>query len=182
MPPSHRPPHPPHGPPRHGHPHGPHTGGPERRASVPASRALGFIDTAALDAALAPLVPDAGDRDFVARCVVGEGPIHHRGANFVLVMLLSRAVTATARAAPAPVDAAETVPVPMRLPPHLADTVEDGNYPIALPTAALRDLAGGDAGRLEAMVDCLTDGPPQHALANVVIVALLDRLLAARRD
>ena len=65
----------------------------------------------------------------------------------------------------------------MRLPPHLAEAAEDSHYPLRLPLDALRVLAGGDTARLDAMVDCLTDGPPQHALANVVMVSLLDRLL-----
>lgn len=140
---------------------------------VPASRALRFVDGRALDAILAPLVPDATERAFVARCLVEEGPIHHRGANYVLVSLLAR-VLARVPGTDAPPGG---VRVPMRLPPHLEDEVEDGDFPLALPTAALGELAGGDADDLEAMVDCLTDGPPQHALANVVLVALLERLL-----
>lgn len=33
--------------------------------------------------------------------------------------------------------------------------------------------------KLDAMIDCLTDGPPPHALANVVMVALITGLTAA---
>jgi len=66
--------------------------------------------------------------------------------------------------------------VPMLLPPHLESEVEDGSFPIQLPTAALSDLLGQDEAALSAAVDCLTDGPPQHSLANVVTIALLDRL------
>lgn len=141
---------------------------------LPASRALGFIDAKQLDAWLAPLVPDAADRHFVARCLIGEGPIHHRGANYVLLALLARVL---ARDGLKPEADAAGEPVPMRLPPHLAADVEEGHYPLRLPLAALRDLAGGDEQQVHAMVDCLTDGPPQHALANVVMAALLDRLL-----
>jgi hypothetical protein len=65
----------------------------------------------------------------------------------------------------------------MRLPPHLAGTSADAAYPLALPLHALRELAGGDEARVDAMVDCLTDGPPQHALANVAMVALIEALL-----
>ena len=35
-----------------------------------------------------------------------------------------------------------------------------------------------DQSRLEAMIDCLTDGPPQHALANVAMVTLLTEILS----
>lgn len=182
-PPHHRPPH---HPPHHGAPHqlahGP-------RGPVPASRALAFIDPVQLDALLQPLVADAADRSFVARCLVGEGPIHHRGANYVLIALLAKLLPPSAPTAgpagpavpAAPESAPPTdVPVPMRLPPHLADAVEDGNFPLRLPTRALLDLAGGDTGRLDAMIDCLTDGPPQHVLANVVLVTLIEQLLTTR--
>lgn len=149
---------------------------PARRPAVPASRALAFIDAERLDKALSALVPDEGDRAFIVRCLISEGPIHHRGANFVLISLLAQALgdikTRVTKSG---------MPVSMRLPPHLEDTVEDGNYPIDLPTRALRELAGGDETLLEVMADCLTDGPPQHALANVVMVSLLEHLLDARR-
>lgn len=145
------------------------------RGGLPASRVLGFVDEARLDGWLVPLVPDAGDRAFVTRCLVGEGPIHHRGANYILLALLGRAVQAHGGARP--VEDGE--PVPMRLPPHLAESVEEGVYPLALPVRALRDLANGDSDHLDAMIDCLTDGPPQHALANVVMVALIESLLAS---
>lgn len=180
MPPPHRPRH---GPPGHPgprghasdhdpadpHPH-PHHG---HRHALPASQVLGFVDEAQLQQALAPLLADAGDRRFVTRCLVGEGPLHHRGANYVLLTLLARAVQAHG----APPSGSGGAPVPMRLPPHLADDAEDSHYPLRLPLRALGDLAGGDAARLAAMVDCLTDGPPQHALANVVMVALIEALL-----
>ncbi len=143
---------------------------------MPASRVLDFVDVRAVDAWLASLVPDDGDRAFVVRCLVGEGPIHHRGANFVLLALLARALAERGATRPAP----SGVRVPMRLPPHLADKVDNGAYPLRLPTGALRDLAGGDPARLDAMIDCLTDGPPQHALANVAMVALIESLLAPR--
>lgn len=163
--PHHRPPHPPH----HPRPPGPHPHG------LPASQVLAFMDDAALDAVLAPLVPQAGDRAFVLRCLVGEGPIHHRGANYVLLQLLAQALVRAGRVPSAP--AGDVAAVPMRLPPHLGPAESATDYPLPLPLKALRDLAGGDEQRLAAMVDCLTDGPPQHALANVAMVALLEVLL-----
>lgn len=152
--------------PKHHKPH-------KHHRHVPASRALRFIDEGALDDVLKGLVPDKAERAFVARCLVEEGPLHHRGANYVLVSLLARVLARV----PGADAAVEGVRVPMRLPPHLEDEVEEGDFPLELPTRALRQLAGDDEDDVEAMVDCLTDGPPQHALANVVLVALLERLL-----
>jgi len=70
--------------------------------------------------------------------------------------------------------------VPMRLPPYLAESVTEAAYPLLLPTNTLLALAGGDQTQLAAMIDCLTDGPSQHALANVIMVALLERLLSSQ--
>ncbi|MBK6852366.1 MAG: hypothetical protein IPG93_12235 [Burkholderiales bacterium] len=136
---------------------------------------LDFVDENRLDGWLGSLVPDAGDRAFVVRCLVGEGPIHHRGANYVLLALLFQALQAHGGVTPG----LGGEPVPMRLPPHLADAGHEGVYPLTLPVDALRELAGGDDRHVGAMVDCLTDGPPQHALANVAMVALIQGLLAA---
>lgn len=156
-------------PPKHHHP--PHK---RRHRHVPASRALRFVDAEALDALLGSIVPARADRDFVRRCLIEEGPLHHRGANFLLLRLLAQALERVPGT-----DAPLTgVAVPMRLPPHLEEEVEDGDFPLPLPTGALKALLGDDAASLEAAVDCLTDGPPQHALANVVMVVLLERLLA----
>lgn len=158
------------GPPRPHHPHPRH---------VPSSASTAFVDQGRVDALLAPWVPDASARAFVVRCVLGEGPAHHRGANFVLLALLGLLVERHGAVAHTddPNDA-QRVAVPLRLPPHLADDQEDAAYPLTLPTRALERLAPRGSRELDAMVDCLTDGPPQHALANAAMVALLDALLA----
>ena len=51
-----------------------------------------FIDGARVDALLVGAVPDDEDRAFIVRCVLGEGPAHHRGANYVLLQLLGMIV------------------------------------------------------------------------------------------
>jgi hypothetical protein len=148
---------------------------------LPASQALQFVDPAQVERILSAWVPDAADRGFVMRCLLDEGPIHHRGANFVLIALLWRLVSQQGLAdAVAPPGDAALQRVPMRLPPHLAESASEAVFPLALHTNALRDLAGGEGPLLDAMLDCLTDGPPQHALGNVVMVNLLDRLLTAQ--
>lgn len=142
---------------------------------VSSSDILGFLDAPALEAALAPLIPDAADRRFLVRCVTGEGPAHHRGANYVLLRLLAQLLERRGGKAAA---AGRSLPVPMHLPPHLqGEGPEEQSYPVRLPTRALERLCGGKARELEAMADCLTDGPPQHAVANVLMVAMLDALL-----
>ncbi|MDZ7813439.1 MAG: hypothetical protein U5L74_10095 [Ideonella sp.] len=166
--------------PPHAHAHSRHPGKPaphERphRSGIPASQILAFIDPQRFDASLRLLVGDVADRAFVGRCLTGEGPLHHRGANYILIALLGELL----QQLPESSASEDAVDVPMRLPPHLADVEQPGNYPLRLPMQALRRLAGGDPILLEAMIDCLTDGPPQHALANVALVALIDRLSAA---
>jgi hypothetical protein len=125
---------------------------------------------------LAPFVPDEGERDFVVRCLLDEGPAHHRGANYVLLMLLAELLDGT----PEPSDAAREVP--MHLPPHLAGDADGDEqvYPLRLPTAALDRLAPSGSREQESMIAALLDGPPQHALANVAIVALVDAIVRQR--
>ncbi len=141
---------------------------PSRR--LPASRALGFVDPQRLEGVLSALLPDPQERAFVLRTILEEGPIHHRGANWVLLALLVE------RLGPVKTLENEGAEVPLRLPPHLAGRVEEGAYPLRLPLAPLEQLAGGDPEQVAAMVDCLTDGPPHHALANALMVRLLGEL------
>jgi hypothetical protein len=163
--------------PRHGHRKGPPRKGPPRPSGrhVASSAVTRFIDPARVDALLAPWVPDAHGRAFVVRCILGEGPAHHRGANFVLLSLLGELVL---RGGPPVVGAgAPAAPVPLRLPPHLEGALEDDAFPLSIPTGPLERLAPAGSPELEAMLDCLSDGPPQHALANAAMVALLGVLL-----
>lgn len=67
--------------------------------------------------------------------------------------------------------------VPMRLAPHHRREENDQHYPVALSIRTLERLAPRESAAMEAMIDCLSDGPPQHALANVVMVAMLGALL-----
>ena len=54
---------------------------------------------------------------------------------------------------------------------------DDDAYPLPLPLAPLRRLVGDDDKAVEAMVECLTDGPPQHSLANAAMLLLLEGML-----
>ena len=140
---------------------------------------LGFIDRDAISELLVPFVPDEGERTFVVRCLVDEGPAHHRGANYVLLRLLGKLLTTPATRS------ADTCPVPMQLPPHLADELDDDSeqtYPLDLPLAPLDLLAPRGSQEQQAMMGALIDGPPQHALANVAMVAILDALLRQRQS
>ncbi len=153
---------------------------PRHRHRRPGARvgSLSFVDHRAVSDLLAPFVPDEGERDFVIRCLLDEGPAHHRGANYVLLRLLGLLLDGT------PTPAAEAREVPMQLPPHLAEELDEEDeqvYPLRLPTAPLDHLAPRDSREQEAMIAALLDGPPQHSLANVAMVCLLDAILRQRR-
>src|SRR5690242_1729536 len=96
-----------------------------------------FIDQARIDALLAPWLPEAEARAFVVRCLLGEGPTHHRGANYVLLALLAKLVEQVG----AQPSGGEPIPVPMRLPPHLARRAGPQSYPLGIPAPALARLA-----------------------------------------
>ncbi|MDQ3263736.1 MAG: hypothetical protein M3Y59_08765 [Myxococcota bacterium] len=147
---------------------------PPHERHVPSSAISRFIDAPQIEALLAPYVPDPEDRAFVARCVVGEGPAHHRGANYVLLRLMGQLLERLPRVAAA--QAGSAVDVPLRIPPHLKDERGPAAYPLTLPLAPLEGLAAPGSPELDAMIDCLTDGPPHHALANVAMVTLLAEL------
>jgi len=169
MPPPHR-----HRPPHHHPPHHrpPHHHPPEH---VPASAIAASIHPERLSDLLKPWIPDDEERAFVIRCIALEGPIHHRGASYVLLSLLGALLERLG-----PIDEAPTgdsIPVPLRLPPHLAAHGDDGHYPLSLPLGALERLAPRGSPELNALLDCLLDGPPHHALANAAMVCLLDALL-----
>jgi hypothetical protein len=139
-----------------------------------------FIELSRVDALLAGAVPDDEDRAFVVRCILGEGPAHHRGANYVLLQLLGMIVDRLGGADMEAVRARGTMPVPMKVPPHLERQGSMMAYPLALPTGPLEELAPVGSTDQAAMVQCLSDGPPQHALANAAMIwligAALDRL------
>lgn len=132
-------------------------------------------------ALLVPWIPDAEDRAFVARCIASEGPMHHRVTNAALLRLLAQALEAAGGPpAEAEIDGA---PVPLRIPPNLerhAD--EEAHYPIRLPRRALARLAPEGSSELAAFAEALTDGPAHHALANVVMVCMLDALIDRLRE
>jgi hypothetical protein len=132
------------------------------------------VRRAEVEALLAPWLPDAIDRAFVVRCIVDEGPTHHRGASYALLRLLGLALAA---AGGPPAVRGEAAPIALRLPPHLRRGHEDENFPLGVPLAALERLAPRDSAGFEHLLECLSDGPPHHALANAAMVCLLDALL-----
>jgi len=141
---------------------------------------IAFIDASRIDAILACAVPDAEDRAFVVRCILGEGPAHHRGANYALLSLLGLLVERLGGADMAALAARGTTPVPMKVPPNLERQGSLMAYPLGLPLGPLSELAPAGTPEQAAMIDCLSDGPPQHALANAAMLwligAAIDRL------
>lgn len=164
---------PPHGPKHHHPPH-------HRHHHHARDRSLArFVDRDRIDRLLAPWVEDDDDRAFVLRCLLDEGPAHHRGVNYILLALLGEAASPSSQQ-----DPGETARVPLRLPPHLReerDNDDDDAYPVPLPLAPLRRLVGSDDKAIEAMVECLTDGPPQHSLANAAMLLLIEGMLEGKR-
>src|SRR5436305_1814098 len=65
------------------------------------------------------------------------------------------------------------MPVPMKVSPHLARPGSLMAYALDLPTAPLERLAPAGSVQHASMVECLTDGPPQHALANAAMMWLI---------
>lgn len=165
-----KPPKPPH-PPQPKHPPG--------HRHVPSTAIASFIDRGRIEGLLAPWIPEEADRAFITRCLLDEGPAHHRGANYVLLSLLGE-LLAELGGERAGKQAAEgdSVAVPMRLPPHLAREADDAEFALRFPRAPLDRLAPAGSTAQEAMIDCLTDGPPQHSLANAATICLLSELLA----
>jgi hypothetical protein len=141
-----------------------------------------FIDTSRVDALLADVVPDDEDRAFVVRCILSEGPAHHRGANYVLLLLLGMVVEGIGGADMPALGKHGTLPVPMKVPPHLARPGSFMAYPLGLPTAPLEKLAPNGSVEQSAMAQCLMDGPPQHALANAAMLWLIGAALDRLRD
>ncbi len=147
---------------------------PPRRSS---SGLAGLVGAGAIAPLLAAWASDPEDRAFIARCIASEGPSHHRVASATILRLLALAVEAAGGAASARPEH-DGFPVPFRLPPHLdrhAD--EDAQYPLRLSRRALERLAPPGSHELAALADAVTDGPAHHALANVVMVNLLEELI-----
>ncbi|HSP78469.1 MAG TPA: hypothetical protein VLQ93_08065, partial [Myxococcaceae bacterium] len=71
-------------------PHHAHKPPPPPHVHVSSSAISAFIEPERIEALLAPLVPEPQERAFVVRCLLGEGPAHHRGANYVLLALLGQ--------------------------------------------------------------------------------------------
>lgn len=144
------------------------------QARVAASEIGQALDPGRLDRALASWLPEAGERAFVVRCILGEGPIHHRGASYALIALagaIAERVGATAPGVPG-------LAVPMRQSPHLErPDREPPAYPLHLDLAALDGLADGRDEARRVLADAVTDGPPHHALANVALLNLLAAIL-----
>ncbi len=140
------------------------------------------MDSAAIDAALVDIVPDARDRAFVLRCILDEGPRHHRVASWALLRMLA-AVLAEVGGAERDTREGPSEPIAMRLPPLVAASSADAEFPIGVPSSLLRELMPSRDAELA--LECLREGPPHHALANAAMAWLLqaihDRLRRTRR-
>lgn len=155
--------------------HNPPPSPPPRR--IPTSAITAFIQRDAINELLRPWLPADDERALVVRCLLDTGPAHHCGANYVLLRLLGLVLE---RVGGPPASGAaddSSVAIPLRLPPPFADARQEVHFPLTLPTRAVAQLAPRNSRHFAAMVDCLTDGPPQHALANAAILRLIEAVL-----
>jgi len=139
--------------------------------------AVAAIDRQRISTLVAAYAPDPAACAFIVRCILDEGPIHHRGDNFVLLALLGEVLD---RLPPADSDVpcnCASFPIPMRIPPAHHAGSEPKTYPLSIPQAPLALLDGGDPARRSTLAECLADGPPHHALANAMMVNLLHTIL-----
>ena len=150
---------------------------PPPHAPIPPTAIRAVLSPERLEPLFRSFLPDDADRAFVMRCILEQGPIHHRGASFALLSLVAELLVRTGGMPDKPVTG-QTVAVPLRLPPHLAaERGEDETYPLQMALAPLEILAPQGGAALAALADCLLDGPPHHALANALIVSALGVLL-----
>lgn len=143
---------------------------------VPASEIAAFIEPQKIDDLLAHWLPDAGERAMIVRCLLAVGPAHHRGSNYVLLRLLGmllpqRGMVPNQQEVPA------CAPIRLRIPLSADSEGESPTYPLGIPTSVLERLAPRGSRAWLAMIDCLSDGPPQHSLANAAMLLLIDALL-----
>lgn len=155
---------------------------PKHPPRPPSPRVAEHVSRARVEALLAPFIVDPDDREYVSRCLAAEGPAHHRGSTFALLSLAARVIQRIPDRVAAQGDRA-SVRVPLRLPPHVAEGHDehDEHYPLTMPTEAIRSVCETER-ECDAMIDCLTDGPPHHALANALLVAMLDEALRRLGD
>ncbi|TXH23896.1 MAG: hypothetical protein E6Q99_07425 [Elusimicrobia bacterium] len=148
---------------------------------VPASEIAAFIRREEIESLLRPWLPDAGECEMVVRCLLDVGPAHHRGSNYILLRLLGLLVSRLG-VVPPPRSKEECSAIPLRVPRQLPSPDAPISYPLGLPLPVLERLAPRGSRQLAAMLDCLSDGPPQHSLANAAMLQLIDVLLRASDD
>lgn len=135
------------------------------------------IDRQRITNLVADCIPDPAACAFVVRCLLDEGPVHHRGDNYVLLALLGEVLGRLPVTATVPAAEAGACPVPMRIPPAHQPGCDPKVYPLAIPLAPLALVDGGSPSHRAALAECLADGPPHHALANAMMVHLLHAIL-----
>lgn len=139
------------------------TSPPQDRAAASASAAI--FDLGRIAAILAPWLPDQGERDAIVGCILGEGAGRRRGASYALLALageIARRVGFEAQCED------RGIPVPC----------QDGpECPLLLDPGAMPRVAGGSAAAGRALSGAVTDGPPQHVLADVALLNLLTAIL-----
>jgi hypothetical protein len=130
------------------------------------------------------LLGNGRDLNFACRLAFEEGPWHHAYANSILLRALLKGCREISDRLNVPMKAypGEVVEVPMHRPPHLHHISASGVYPTDLPISVILELADGDEKRAEEMIEALTEGPPHHVMANIIMVHLAEALMALARN
>jgi hypothetical protein len=131
------------------------------------------LDDDAINAGLAEVVPDARERAFVLRCILEEGPRHHRVASWTLLRLLAAVLAELGDARPTATRGASE-PLGMRLPPSVVASSDDAQFPIGIPTSMVNEVMS--RREVELALECLRDGPPHHALANAAMAWMIQAI------
>ncbi|HRI67230.1 MAG TPA: hypothetical protein PK156_23465 [Polyangium sp.] len=134
---------------------------------VPSTAIRSLLSPGRIEPLLAPFVRDPADRAFVSRCILEQGPVHHRGANFALLSLVAVLLERTGGFPDKP-GPGKTVAVPLRIPPHLAPRHEEDNaYPLQMPLTPLEVVVCAGAGLSCFASTWLRTAPTSRILAEV---------------
>ncbi len=130
------------------------------------------------------LLGNGRDLNFACRLAFEEGPWHHAYTNSILLRALLKGCREISARLNVPMKAyqGEVVEVPMHRPPHLHHISASGVYPTDLPISVILELADGDEKRAEEMIEALTEAPPHHVMANIIMVHVAEALMALARD
>jgi len=126
------------------------------------------------------LIGNGKDYSFASRLAFEEGPWHHAYSNTIHWTAFLKGIRAIANQFELPISPydGEVVEVPMHHPPHHHHLSGNGVYPVDLPVNLILSLAEGDEQCVEEMIAALTEGPPHHIMANILMMHMAEALMS----